>query len=198
MAEVYWPTLSQGSVLVTTRNKDLSIPLHVPDHSISLSLLPMSTNISQKFLKSCLEPYEAEDDDLRQVSILLEGLPLALAHIAECVKAPERHVRDMKHVLEVLQDQDTSIQDIWSIDHRQDPKNLQSWPYERLPREVLDAASYPWGGIVSSRADSVSMGDVLTPLTNRSEGEQKESYPYVYTCLLSRVKGGIMMAPTAS
>ncbi|PTB36570.1 hypothetical protein M441DRAFT_150641 [Trichoderma asperellum CBS 433.97] len=42
---------------------------------------------------------------------------------------------------------------IWSIDHRQDPKNLQSWPYERLPREVLDVVSYSGGGhcIVSSR-----------------------------------------------
>ncbi|UKZ95625.1 uncharacterized protein TrAFT101_010451 [Trichoderma asperellum] len=55
MAELYWPTLSQGSVLVTTRNKGLSIPLHVPDHSISLSLLPMSTN-SRQHPTSCLEP----------------------------------------------------------------------------------------------------------------------------------------------
>ncbi|KAM0458799.1 hypothetical protein ACHAPV_005788 [Trichoderma viride] len=90
MAEVYWPTLSQGSVLVTTRNKDLSLPLHVPDQIISLSLLPMSTDASKAFLKQSLEHHEAQDDDLERISTLLGGIPLALAHVAECIKAAER------------------------------------------------------------------------------------------------------------
>lgn len=184
MAEVYWPTLSQGSVLVTTRNKDLSLPLHVPDQIISLSLLPMSTDASKAFLKQSLEHHEAQDDDLERISTLLGGIPLALAHVAECIKAAERVVRNIDHALEALQGRCTSIEDIWSIDHRQDPENLQSWPYGRLPRQALDQVLSSLNPIALSLLGSLVIFDVPTPLSLWPEKCQEASHPYVYTYFL--------------
>ncbi|KAM0470497.1 hypothetical protein ACHAPX_009863, partial [Trichoderma viride] len=104
MEEVYWPTLSRGSVLVTTRNRDLSIPPRASKNVISLSLLPMSTDASNMFLKDSLKPHKAEEDDLERTSTLLGGIPLALAHVAECIKKPHIDLRDVKDVINALEE----------------------------------------------------------------------------------------------
>ncbi|KAM0515852.1 hypothetical protein ACHAPE_005931 [Trichoderma viride] len=104
MEEVYWPTLSRGSVLVTTRNRDLSIPPRASELVISLSLLPMSTDASKTFLKDSLKPHKAEEDDLERISTLLGGIPLALAHVAECIKKPHIDLTDVKDVINALEE----------------------------------------------------------------------------------------------
>lgn len=177
MAEVYWPTLSQGSVLVATRNKDLSIPAHVSDQTISLSLLPMSKDTCKEFLQHCLMTHDARKDDLglARISIFLGGLPLALAHVTECIKSPELDITDMKDVMKALKGYSIPLPDIWSADHRQSPKNLQSWPYERLPREALDQLLSGLKPSALSLLDSLVIFDVPTPLSTWPEEYQEEA-----------------------
>lgn len=176
MAEVYWPTLSQGSVLVTTRNKDLSIP---SDQIISLSLLPMSKDTSKKFLQQCLREHHAINDDLglEQMSTFLGGLPLALAHVAECIKSPEIDITDAKDVMKALKGCSIPLPDIWSADHRQSPKNLQSWPYERLPREALDQLLSSLDPIALRLLDLLVIFDDPTPLSALPQDLQDECLP---------------------
>ncbi|PON24723.1 hypothetical protein TGAM01_v206231 [Trichoderma gamsii] len=175
MAEVYWPTLSQGSVLVTTRNKDLSIPPDVSKQFISLSLLPISTDASKKFLEKSLKSHEAEDGDLERISTLLGGIPLALAHVAECIKKPDFDLTDAKDVINALEGFSIPLPDLWSKDHRQGSENPPSWPYERLPREALDQVLPSSEPNAVSLLGSLVIFDVPTPLSMWPE-EWKEAY----------------------
>lgn len=189
MAEVYWPTLSQGSVLVTTRNKDLSIPPDVSKQFISLSLLPISTDASKKFLEKSLKPHEAEDGDLERISTLLGGIPLALAHVAECIKKPDLDLTDAKDVINALEGFSIALPDLWSKDHRQGSENPPSWPYERLPREALDQVLPSSEPNAVSLLGSLVIFDVPTPLSMWPEECQEAYLPYVYThhfCLNKR------------
>lgn len=183
MEEVYWPTLSRGSVLVTTRNRDLSIPPRASKNVISLSLLPMSTDASNMFLKDSLKPHKAEEDDLERISTLLGGIPLALAHVAECIKKPHIDLRDVKDVINALEECSIPFPDVWSKDHRQGSENQPSWPYEKLPREALDQLLSRLKPSALSLLGSLVIFDVPTPLSMWPEECQQISLPYVYIYL---------------
>ncbi|UKZ71295.1 uncharacterized protein TrAtP1_012255 [Trichoderma atroviride] len=165
MAGVYWPTLSQGSVLVTARSKNLSLPPDVQNHSIYISLPPLTGDSSKAFLKENLGHHEINDDDLERISTLLGGSLLALAHVVECIKAHNNELTDVNDAINALNGCNISAPDIWSLDHRQVSEDLPSWPYERLPREALDQALFNLDPSTLPELGALVILDLPTPLT---------------------------------
>ncbi|KAM0256225.1 hypothetical protein ACHAQJ_005096 [Trichoderma viride] len=126
--ECHWPRLSQGSVLVATRNKRLVFPGAVSRDNLWLHLQPMTTADGAEFLGKCLERdptnegnLETEIPILERISIELGGLPLAIAHVSRCVRLPQR---PPQVILEQLEKQPDMF-DIWSFNHQESG----SWRY---------------------------------------------------------------------
>ncbi|RFU76189.1 transcriptional xre family [Trichoderma arundinaceum] len=85
--EQYWPEDTHGSVIGTTRNKNL-----LPPGALSIYVPPMTGDDGAKLLLNYLRPMIGNDapeysiEAAKNISGELEGLPLAISHVAGYIR----------------------------------------------------------------------------------------------------------------
>ncbi|KAK1239028.1 hypothetical protein MKX08_006089 [Trichoderma sp. CBMAI-0020] len=157
-----WLATHNGWLLVYDNTKSFEA---MAERRAYISLPPWTAYSSKAFLKESLEHHEVNDDDLGRISTLLGGLPLALAHVVECIKKQADDLTDVNDIINALNGCSDSFTDVWSIDHWRNSKNPLSWPYERLPREALDQALFDLDPSALPRLGALVILDLPTPLT---------------------------------
>jgi hypothetical protein len=120
--ECYWPSLSQGSVIVSTQIEGLSLPSS-PDNR-PIHLLPMTRDDGVKFLRKCLKRYHVlgrdepdwvnEIDILERISDELEGLPLAIDQWARRFRTPQEILEALGNRPETSDNWSSTLQQVFS------------------------------------------------------------------------------------
>ncbi|KAL8402745.1 hypothetical protein RB596_009203 [Gaeumannomyces avenae] len=105
----YIPVYSNGSVLITTRNKEAGSMLLGGKRSIEVGA--MEAQNSLELLKSKLDDGSLDPADLSTLSFRLDGLPLALVQAAAYMNAQTSSVRQY---IAMLDESDDSLADLLS------------------------------------------------------------------------------------
>ncbi|CAI7622461.1 unnamed protein product [Penicillium glandicola] len=147
----YWPTFMHGSVIVTTQNQNLK-----HSSTFSIHLTPLSDNEGGKLLLQYLKSEDGERtsffnevDNASIISKELEGLPIAIAHVAGYIGQTGR---SLSYFLEKFRER-RSASLIWAMDSR-DSTTLH---YERTLDAVWDLALSTLGPEARSTLDILAM-----------------------------------------
>jgi hypothetical protein len=147
----YWPAYPHGAVIVTTQNQNLK-----HSSTFSIHLTPMPENEGALLLLRYLnhddeesKMFLSDDENARAISNELEGLPIAIAHMAGYIGQTGR---PLPYFLEQFRERrKASI--VWSTDSR----NSTTQQYDRTLATVWDLAFSALGEVARSLMDVLAM-----------------------------------------
>lgn len=147
----YWPACPHGAVIVTTQNQNLK---HCSTFSIQLDAMTEEDGASllMKYLDHGDEQsksYIRDIENAKTISRELEGLPIAIAHVAGYV---DQSRRSFSYFLELFRER-RKASVVWSMDSR----NSTTQQYERTLDAVWDIALSALGSEARSLLDVLAM-----------------------------------------
>lgn len=107
----YLPVCAHGTLLITTRNKQIGVKLASGDGSSMLQVQEMNASESESLLKSSLATLAVNEEEVSKLSSRLEQLPLALAQAASFILEYSMSVTEY---LELLSEGDSALIDLLS------------------------------------------------------------------------------------
>ncbi|CAH0037519.1 unnamed protein product [Clonostachys solani] len=107
----YLPECTHGTLLITTRNKQIGVKLASGDGSSMLQVQEMKASESESLLKNSLANLAANEEEVRTLSSRLEQLPLALAQAASFIL---EYSMSIGEYLELLSEGDQALIDLLS------------------------------------------------------------------------------------
>ena len=117
----YIPECSHGVILITTKNNQIGLDLTKGQRTIIIDR--MDEIESCQLLRTKLQDQSVDSDQLEELSIRLDHLPLALAHAGAYIR---RNVILVTRYLQLLDESDQNMIEILSEEHETDGRDADS------------------------------------------------------------------------